>query len=144
MAPAASIQIGMRGSLFRPDDVSQSIDLGYEVITGDAMFEMGITETAVRIARRVGDRPVYLTFDLDFVDPACAPGVQTPEAGGPSTRETLSLLRALSPMNVVGADVVETNPLFDGPGQITALLAATVVLEILSLVAAGGAPGAGR
>ena len=143
VAPTASIQIGMRGSLFRPDDISQSIDLGYEVITGDAMFEMGITETAARVARRVGDHPVYLTFDLDFVDPACAPGVQTPEAGGPSTRETLSLLRALSPMNVVGADVVETNPLFDGPGQITALLAATVVLEILSLVAAGGAPGAG-
>ena len=142
VAPAASIQIGMRGSLFRPDDVSQSIDLGYEVITGDAMFEMGFTEAAARIAQRVGDHPVYCTFDLDFVDPACAPGVQTPESGGPSTRETLALLRALSPMNVVGADVVETNPLFDGPGQITALLAATVVHEILSLIAAGCAPSA--
>ena len=135
--PADSIQIGMRGSLFRPDDVSQSVDLGYEVITGDAMFDLGMAGTAARIARRVGSRPVYFTFDLDFVDPSCAPGVQTPEAGGPSTRETLTLLRALSPMNVVAADVVETNPLFDGPGQITALLAATVVHEVLSLIAAG-------
>jgi len=139
VTPSASIQIGMRGSLFRPDDVSQSLDLGYEVITGDAMFEQGIAETAARVSRRVANRPVYLTFDLDFVDPACAPGVQTPEAGGPSTRETLALLRALAPMNMVGADVVETNPLFDGPGQITALLAATVVHEILSLVAVGRA-----
>ena len=121
---------------------SQSIDLGYEVITGDAMFEMGFTEAAARIAQRVGVHPVYCTFDLDFVDPACAPGVQTPESGGPSTRGTLALLRALSPMNVVGADVVETNPLFDGPGQITALLTATVVREILSLIAAGCAPSA--
>ena len=72
------------------------------------------------------------------------PGVQTPEAGGPSTRETLALLRALAPMHVVGADVVETNPLFDGPGQITALLAATVVHEILSLIAAGRGAGPGR
>ena len=141
--PGASIQIGMRGSLFRPDDVSQSVDLGYEVITGDAMFELGMAGTAARIAERVAGRPVYFTFDLDFVDPSCAPGVQTPEAGGPSTRETLALLRALSPMNVVGADVVETNPLFDGPGQITALLAATVVHEILSLVEIGRAAGLG-
>ena len=133
----------MRGSLFLPDDVSQSIDLGYEVFTGDAMFELGMAGTAARVARRVGGRPVYLTFDLDFVDPSCAPGVQTPEAGGPSTRETLALLRALSPMNVVGADVVETNPLFDGPGQITALLAATVVHEVLSLIAAGRGAGPG-
>lgn len=136
VVPGASIQIGMRGSLFRPDDVSQSIDLGFEVVTGDALFEMGFAETAARIARRVGEHPVYVTFDLDFVDPASAPGVQTPEAGGPSARETLALLRALAPMNVVGADVVETNPLYDGPGQITALLAATVVHEILSLLAA--------
>ena len=136
VAPEASVQIGMRGSLFRPDDVSQSIDLGFEVITGEELFRIGVTETASRVAGRVGDHPVYITFDLDFVDPACAPGVQTPEAGGPSTRETLALLRALAPMNVVGADVVETNPLYDGPGQITALLAATVVHEILSLMAA--------
>jgi len=135
--PQSSIQIGMRGSLFRPDDVDQSLQLGFEVITGDQMFEQGLKETAACISRRVGDHPTYLTFDLDFVDPAFAPGVQTPEAGGPSAREALSLLRAIKPVDMVGADVVETNPLYDGPGQVTALLAATIVHEILSLIAAG-------
>ena len=136
LLPQSSIQIGMRGSLFRPDDVSQSLQLGFEVITGDQMFEKGLEETAACIARRVGENPVYVTFDLDFVDPAFAPGVQTPESGGPSARETLSLLRSIKPMNIVGADVVETNPLYDGPGQVTALLAATIVHEILSLISA--------
>ncbi len=135
--PAASIQIGMRGSLFRADDVSQSVDLGFAVLTTDEVMDLGPAGLARRVAERVGDRPVYLTFDLDFVDPANAPGVQTPEAGGPSSREALALLRALAPMNLVGCDVVETNPLYDGPGQITALLGATVALELLSLLAVG-------
>lgn len=133
--PASSIQLGMRGSLFRADDVSQSVELGYEVLTTDDVTALGPTAVAERVARRVGDRPVYLTFDLDFVDPSAAPGVQTPEAGGPTAREALAFLRALSPMRLVGADVVEANPLYDGPGQITALLGATVAFELLSLVA---------
>ncbi len=140
--PAASIQIGMRGSLFRADDVSQSVELGFEVLTTDQALDLGPAETARRIAERVGDRPVYITFDLDFVDPGNAPGVQTPEAGGPSAREALALIRALAPMNVVGCDVVEVNPLYDGPGQITALLGATVALEFLGLIATGRAAGA--
>lgn len=134
--PAASIQIGMRGSLFRPDDVSQSTELGFDVVTTDEALALGPAALASRVAARVGDRPVYLTFDLDFVDPASAPGVQTPEAGGPSSREALALLRALAPVNLVGCDVVEVNPLYDGPGQITALLGATVALELLGLLAA--------
>jgi len=134
--PAASIQIGMRGSLFRPDDVSQSVDLGFEVVTTDEAIALGPEALARHVAARVGDRPVYLTFDLDFVDPASAPGVQTPEAGGPSSREALAILRALQPVNLVGCDVVEVNPLYDGPGQITALLGATVALELLGLLAA--------
>lgn len=133
--PGSSIQIGMRGSLFRPDDVSQSLDLGFAVLTTDEAIALGPEETARRIAERVGDRPVYLTFDMDFVDPSGAPGVQTPEAGGPMPREALALLRALAPMRLVGCDVVETNPLYDGPGQVTALLAATVALELLGLLA---------
>ncbi len=138
--PAASIQLGLRGSLFRADDVSQSVDLGFEVLTTDETMALGPEAVAERVARRIGDRPVYLTFDLDFVDPAAAPGVQTPEAGGPTARETLALLRALRPMRLAGADVVEANPLYDGPGQITALLGATVALEILSLLAVSRAP----
>jgi agmatinase len=138
--PAHSIQVGMRGSLFRPDDVSQSEALGYEVVTTDRMFELGLAETARRITARVGGMPCYLTFDLDFVDPGSAPGVQTPEAGGPSAREALALLRAIAGLALVGADVVETNPLFDGPGQVTALLAATVAAEILAMIATARPP----
>jgi agmatinase len=134
--PARSIQIGMRGSLFRPDDVSQSEGLGYQVITTDQIFALGLAETARRIAARAAGVPCYLTFDLDFVDPAAAPGVQTPESGGPTAREALALLRAIEGLAIAGADVVETNPLFDGPGQVTALLAATIAAEILAMIAA--------
>jgi agmatinase len=134
--PADSIQMGMRGSLFRDTDISQSIDLGFEVLTTDDCMEIGPDALAERIRARVKGRPAFLTFDMDFVDPASAPGVQTPEAGGPSARETLNFVRALSGLSVVGADIVETNPLYDGPGQITALLAATVASEFLGLIAA--------
>ncbi len=134
--PAQSIQIGMRGSLFRETDISQSLDLGFDVVTTDECMELGPQALAERVRKRVDGRLAFLTFDMDFVDPASAPGVQTPEAGGPSARETLNIVRALSGLTVVGADVVETNPLYDGPGQITALLAATVASEFLALIAA--------
>lgn len=141
--PASSIQLGMRGSLFRADDVSQSVDLGFQVLTTDQMLDLGPAGVSAVVAERVGTRPVYLTFDLDFVDPSGAPGVQTPEAGGPSPREALAFLRALRPMRLVGADVVEVNPHFDGPGQVTALLGATVALELLSLLAVSRDPNGG-
>jgi agmatinase len=134
--PRQSIQMGMRGSLFRDTDISQSLDLGFDVVTTDECMEMGPVALAERIRARVDGRPAFLTFDMDFVDPASAPGVQTPEAGGPTARETLGFVRALSGLSVIGADVVETNPLYDGPGQVTALLAATVASEFIALIAA--------
>ncbi|QPC44083.1 agmatinase [Kaustia mangrovi] len=133
--PAHSIQIGMRGSLFQPSDVSQSLDLGFDVVTTDELFEMGFDVLASRIAERVAGRPAFITFDMDFVDPASAPGVQTPESGGASARETLDLVRRLHGIDLVGCDVVEINPQYDGPGQITALLGATVLAEFLALLA---------
>ena len=130
-----SITVGLRGSLFALTDISQSVDLGYAVLTTDDVFALGADRLAMRIRERTDGRPVFLTFDLDFVDPAAAPGVQTPEAGGFSAHETLTMLRKLNGLNLVGCDVVETNPLYDGPGQITALLAATVMAELLALLA---------
>jgi agmatinase len=144
VSPAHSIQIGLRGSLFSPHDVSQSVDLGYDVVTTDDLVAMGPDALAARVAERVGDRPVYLTFDLDVVDPSAAPGVQTPEAGGPTAREALAVLRRLAPMRLAGCDVVEMNPMFDGPGQITALLGATVMAELLALHAAAPVTGGRR
>jgi agmatinase len=133
--PACSIQIGMRGSLFQKNDISQSIDLGYDVLTTDEALDLGPKALAERIARRVAGKPVFISFDMDFVDPSAAPAVQTPEAGGPTARETLQILRALHDINLVGCDVVEANPLYDSTGQITALLAATVMAEFLALLA---------
>jgi agmatinase len=133
--PAVSIQLGMRGSLFSPTDISQSVDLGYDVVTTDEMFAMGMAALADRIAARTAGHPAYLSFDLDFIDPAFAPAVQTPEAGGPSTRETFDLIRRLHGIRLVGCDVVELNPMFDQPAQTTALVAATVLAEFLALCA---------
>ncbi len=133
--PKRSIQIGMRGSLFRETDLSQSVDLGYEVVTTDELFDAGLEGIGERVRRRTGSHPVFLSFDMDFVDPAAAPGVQTPEAGGPNQRETLKIVRSLTGLDIVGCDVVETNPLYDGPGQVTSLLAATVLAEMLALIA---------
>lgn len=133
--PARSIQIGMRGSLFAPTDITQSTELGYEVLTTDDVFALGADRLARRIRQRTAGQPVFLTFDMDFVDPSAAPGVGTPEAGGFSAHETLTFLRRLNGINIVGCDVVETNPLYDGQGQITALLAASIMAELLALVA---------
>lgn len=133
--PARSIQIGMRGSLFRSSDITQSLDLGYDVVTTDAMFEMGFKALAGRIADRVQKAPVFLTFDMDFVDPSSAPAVETPESGGPTARETLAMLREISGLNLVGCDVVEISPTYEGPAQITSLLGATVMAELLAMIA---------
>ena len=137
VTPAHSIQIGMRGSLFQVTDISQSLALGYDVLTCDQIFEIGVQAVADRIAARTAGRPCFITFDMDFVDPGSAPGVQTPESGGPTSRETLLMLRRLHDLHLVGCDVVEMNPLYDDPGQTTALLAATVMAELLALSASG-------
>jgi agmatinase len=130
-----SIQIGMRGSLFSPKDITQSHDLGYEVVTTDRMYEMGFEALSAHIMKKLAGRKVFLSLDLDIVDPAFAPGVQIPESGGPSAREILGLIRSLRGLDIVGADVVECNPLYDS-GEITALLGATIGAEILALIAA--------
>lgn len=133
--PGRSIQIGMRGSLFRGSDITQSLDLGYDVVTTDAMFDMGFKSLAERITIRAQGAPVFLTFDMDFVDPSAAPAVETPEVGGPTARETLAILRAIQGLNIVGCDVVEITPTYEGPAQITSLLGATVMAEILAMIA---------
>ncbi len=131
---STSIQVGMRGSLFSREDIRQSIDLGYELITTDEMLAAGIDEVVRRIKRRVGRNKVFLSVDMDVVDPAFAPGVQIPEAGGPSAHDILTLLRKLAGVNLVGGEVMELNHLYDS-GEITALLAATFGAEILALIA---------
>ncbi|MED1470596.1 agmatinase [Bacillus salipaludis] len=127
--PKKVVQIGMRGW-----DITSSLDLGYNVISQNQLFTRGIDEVILQAKSIIGDTPCFLTFDIDFVDPAYAPGTGTPEVGGFSSHKTLKLIRSLTGFNFIGFDLVEVLPSFD-PTQTTALLAATIVHTFGSLVA---------
>jgi agmatinase len=131
--PAASVQAGLRGSLFEDGDLESARELGFAVIPCDQLRTLGPGGYASLARERIGTRPVFISFDVDVLDPAFAPGTGTPEVGGLSTAEALALLRALRGINLVGADVVEVSPPYDGPGQQTSLAAANVAYELLSL-----------
>jgi agmatinase len=135
LAPEHSIQVGMRGSLYALGDLEASRELGFDLVTTDEIRELGIEATIDRIRRRVGDAKAYVSFDVDFVDPAFAPGTGTPEVGGFTSREAQEFVRGLGGIEIVGCDVVEVYPQYDGPGQVTALLAANLGYELLTLIA---------
>jgi len=138
--PAASVQAGLRGSLYGPDDLDSARELGFAVLPCDQLRTLEPGGYASIVRERVGRRPVFLSFDIDVLDPAFAPGTGTPEVGGLSTAEALAFVRALAGIDLVGADVVEVSPPYDGTGQQTALAAANVAYELLSLrsLARGG------
>ena len=133
---AASVQAGMRGSLYDAHDYELSTELGFRLIPADELRALGPDGLASAVRERVGDRPVFLSFDVDFLDPAYAPGTGTPEIGGFTTAEAVACLRALSGLKLVAADVVEVSPSYDSPGQITAVAAANLAWELLALRAA--------
>lgn len=132
--PSKSIQVGMRGSLYYPDEHDLSRQLGFDIIPTHEMREIGLEAVEQRIIDRAGDSPVFLTFDIDFVDPAYAPGTGTPEVGGWTSWEALSLVRSLKDLNFVGMDVVEVAPPYD-QSEITAYLAANICFEFISILA---------
>lgn len=132
--PAHSIQIGMRGSLYDPNEHKMAADLGMLLIPAHKVREMGFEALVQKALERVGSRPCFLTFDIDFVDPAYAPGTGTPEVGGFTSYESLSLVRSLKDLNFVGFDIVEVLPAYDS-GEITSYLAANIVFEYLSILA---------
>jgi agmatinase len=138
--PHASVQAGMRGSLYGAEDIAVARELGFTVLSTDELRELGPLRYGELVRERVGERPVFVSFDIDFLDPAFAPGTGTPEIGGFSTAEALAFLRALRGVRLAGCDVVEVSPPYDGPGMVTALAGATVLYELLSLRAIGGAP----
>jgi agmatinase len=133
--PEASVQAGMRGPLFAAADLDDARALGFSVIPSEALRALGPDGYAAAVRERVGDRPVFVSFDVDFLDPAFAPGTGTPEVAGFSTAEALALLRALRGIRLVGCDVVEVAPPYDGAGQPTAVAAANVALDLLALYA---------
>jgi agmatinase len=132
--PSHSIQVGMRGSIYDEGDWEDAIEMGFDLVPTDTVRKLGIEETIARIRERVGDARIYVSFDVDFVDPAFAPGTGTPEIGGFTSREAQEFVRGLAGLHIVGCDVVEVYPAYD-PAQITALLAANVAHEFLSLLA---------
>jgi agmatinase len=132
--PRRMMQVGIRGPLYGPEDFAFHDEHGIEVVRIEAVKEQGTAAVAARFARLRG-APVYCSFDIDAVDPAFAPGTGTPEVGGLTSYEALALVRALAGLELVGADIVEVSPPYDGPGQITALLAANLLFEIVSLLA---------
>jgi agmatinase len=133
--PSRSIQVGMRGSLYEAGDLGASRELGFDLTTTDEIRETGIAQTVDRVRERVGDAKTYVSFDVDFVDPAFAPGTGTPEIGGFTSREAQEFARGLTGIEIVGCDVVEVYPHYDGPGQVTSLLAANIASEQLALIA---------
>lgn len=131
--PKRTIQIGIRGSLNDPDQWSFSYDSGMRVIQMHEAHAMGIDAVLEEARRVVGDGPTYLSFDIDALDPAFAPGTGTPEIGGFSSLEGQLLVRGLSGLNLIGADVVEVAPPFD-PSGLTAMAGATIMFEILCIL----------
>jgi agmatinase len=131
--PAVSVQAGLRGSLYGAEDLESARELGLAVVSCDQLRTLEPGGFASLVRTRVGNRAAFLSFDIDVLDPAFAPGTGTPEVGGLSTSEALAFVRALRGIDIVGADVVEVSPPYDGPGQQTALAAANIAYEILSL-----------
>jgi agmatinase/guanidinopropionase len=130
----AYLQVGLRGPTSATHDLDDARQLGAKTLPIGQVFEMGIPAVIKTIQDTVGKRPVYISLDIDAVDPAFAPGTGTPEVGGLSSYQMLQLVRCLQGLNLVGFDLVEVSPPYDH-SEITAILAANLVFEFLSLLA---------
>ncbi|WP_313354193.1 agmatinase [Microbacterium sp.] len=130
----ASMHVGIRGPLYDKSDLEDDERLGFAVITSEYLETHGVASAIERMHARIGDKALYISIDIDVLDPAHAPGTGTPEAGGMTSRELLRMLRALAGFRIVGADVVEVAPAYDH-AQLTAVAASHVVYELLSAMA---------
>ena len=131
---AHSLQFAIRGPLFSPQDIADVHALGLEILPMDTMVDWRVEQMIAAIRARVSSRPVYITFDVDGVDPAFTPGTGTPEIGGLTSQQAMALLNGLVGLEVIGADIVEVAPAYD-PAGITSLFAARVGFEILGVMA---------
>ncbi|MDB4008967.1 arginase family protein [Amylibacter sp.] len=135
--PSRSMQIGLRGHPRTLDWLQPAYDYGYNIVTMKDFRRRGLTDVISQIIKVLGDRPVYITFDLDCLDPTIAPGVSNIEPGekGFDIDEAIALLRAARGLNIVGGDVVCMMPTKDSPNNITALTAASIMFEMISMIA---------
>lgn len=131
----ASCHVGTRGPLYSKQDLEDDERLGFSIVSSEYIEEHGVEAAIDRILTRIGDKPLYVSIDIDVLDPAHAPGTGTPEAGGLTSRELLRILRALRDRDIVGADVVEVSPAYDH-AQMTGIAASHVVYELVTLLAA--------
>lgn len=130
----ASLHVGIRGPLYSRQDLRDDERLGFAIITSDDLQDEGLPRAIERMRARLGTAPVYVSIDIDVLDPAHAPGTGTPEAGGMTSRELLGMVRALAAHRIVGADVVEVAPAYDH-AQLTAVAASHVAYELISAMA---------
>ena len=131
--PGAHIQVGLRGPMWDPNAYQEAEDYGIKILTIETCFEMGIPAIIQAMRDCVGDRPTYVTLDIDSLDPAYAPGTGTPEVGGFTSFQMLQMVRGLAGLNIIGGDLVEVNPQYDH-GAITSILAANLVFELMSVM----------
>jgi agmatinase len=128
------LHVGIRGPLYSTDDLGEDRRLGFAILNSTDADTLGIEGMIAAMLERVGDRPTYVSIDIDVLDPAFAPGTGTPEAGGLSSRELLRLVRALQATNLIGADIVEVSPAYDH-AQITGIAAAHLAYELITVMA---------
>jgi agmatinase len=133
-----SVHVGIRGPLYGESDLTDDRRFGFRTIRTSDVDDLGIRGTIDAVVDRVGDLPVYLSVDIDVLDPSIAPGTGTPEAGGLTSRELLRVLRGLTGLHLVGADVVEVAPAYDH-AELTTVAAATVAYDLITLMARQGA-----
>jgi agmatinase len=129
-----SMHVGIRGPLFTQHDLADDARFGFRIVTAMEFEELGVRGVVERVRERIGDAPLYVSIDIDVLDPGMAPGTGTPEAGGLTSRELLGVLRGLRGLNLAAADIVEVAPAYDH-AEITAMAASHVAYEIVSLMA---------
>src|SRR5256714_2339547 len=132
---SAVSHVGTRGPLYSKQDLSDDKRMGFGIVTSADVMRQGVDAVVQALRERIGSRPLYVSVDIDVLDPAHAPGTGTPEAGGMTSRELLATLRSFARLNLVGADIVEVAPAYDH-AQITGIAAAHVAYELLSALAA--------
>lgn len=131
---SSCLHVGIRGPLYTDQDLTDDTALGFQVITAASIDTIGTAGVIEKMLKRVGNKPVYVSIDVDVMDPAFAPGTGTPEMGGLSSREMLALIRSLENVNLIGADIVEVSPQYDN-AQITGIAAANLAYELITILA---------
>ncbi|GAA4377946.1 agmatinase [Paeniglutamicibacter cryotolerans] len=126
--------VGTRGPLYGKKDLEDDKRFGFGIVTSSDVYYQGVREIVEKLRDRIGARPLYISVDIDVLDPAHAPGTGTPEAGGITSRELLEIIRGLRGMNIIGADIVEVSPAYDH-AEMTGIAASHVAYDLVSLIA---------